>query len=228
VVTRRLFSRIAIGLGVVLGACTATAQVTPTAGYPPPDDTPSVRVGGTLFLDYTRTIRPQITDANGTQVSPSAFNVPRAYINVTGQVNHLIAFRITPDITREGGTGSSLAGSMTLRLKYGYAQLNLEDWMWRGTYIRGGMIQTPYVEFEESVYRYRFQGPVFADREGFLTSADVGLAFRAQSPSGRAEIFTGFYRARATTAPRPTIRRRFKCAQPFARSWHQGSDEACA
>ena len=73
------------------GGSQASAQVTPAAGYTPPDDTPSVRVGGVLFLDYTNTQEPQITDADGNRVSQSAFNVGRAYINVTGQLNHLFA-----------------------------------------------------------------------------------------------------------------------------------------
>src|SRR5689334_19170057 len=93
------------------------AQVTSAESYTPPDDTPSVRVGGTLFLDFTRTQAPQITDADGNRVSQSQFNVGRAYLNVTGQLNHLIAFRITPDVVRETGTGSSSNGSLTYRLK---------------------------------------------------------------------------------------------------------------
>lgn len=171
----------------------AHAQVTPAPGFPPPDDNPSVRVGGVLFSDYTRTLSPEIVDANGNKVDPSSFNIARAYLNVTGQVNHLIAFRVTPDVARESGTGSSLNGSMTLRLKYGYAQLNFDDWLWRGSYARAGMIQTAYIDLEESIYRYRFQGPVFADREGFLPSADVGVSFRTMFPGGYGEAVVGMY-----------------------------------
>jgi hypothetical protein len=171
-------------LGVLFSVCSAAAQVTPANPYPPPDDTPSIRVGGTLFADYTYTLAPETTDADGNLVNPNAFSVVRAYINVSGQVNHLFSFRITPDLSRESGTGSSLAGSMVFRLKYGFAQLNLDDWMWRGSFVHGGMIPTPYVEFEESIYRYRFQGPVFVDRETFLPSADLGAAFRTQFPGG--------------------------------------------
>jgi hypothetical protein len=103
-------------------------------------------------------------------------------------MNHIIAFRITPDISRETGSGSSLNGSMVFRLKYGYAQINLDDWLWRGSSVRAGMIQTPLVDFEESVYRYRFQGPTFTDREGCLTSADVGVSFRTQFPGERRRL----------------------------------------
>jgi len=182
-----------IVLAFVLAGAPAHAQVTPPPTTPPPDDNPSVRVGGTLFADFTQTIAPKIVDTGGAVVSPSAFNVTRAYINVTGQLNHLFAFRITPDIVRETGAGSSLNGSMTLRLKYGYVQMNLDDWLWRGTFVRAGMIQTPFVDFEETVYRYRFQGPTFTDREGYLTSSDYGAAARTLLPRGYGEIYGGVY-----------------------------------
>jgi hypothetical protein len=180
-------------VAVALVPSRATAQVTPTAGFPPPDDTPSVRVGGTLYVDYTNALDPPITDVNGNLVDPSAFNVGRAYINITGQVNHIIAFRVTPDIVRETGAGSSLNGSLTFRLKYGYGQINLDDWLWRGTYVRAGMIQTPVVDFEEGIYRYRFQGTLMIEREGYLTSSDAGVAFHAQTPNGLAEVYGGYF-----------------------------------
>jgi hypothetical protein len=197
-------------LSIGLGSSPVAAQVTPGGALPPPDDTPSVRVGGTLFLDYTRTLEPEVTDADGNPVSPDAFNVSRAYINVTGQLNHLIAFRITPDITRETGTGSSLSGSLTFRLKYGFAQVNLDDWMWRGSYVRAGVIQTPYVEFEESVYRYRFQGPIFVDRETYLTSADFGVSFRTQFPGGYGEVVAGAYNGDGYTRLDPNDQKAFQ------------------
>ena len=197
-------------LTLTLAASPAAAQVTPTPSTPPPDDNPSVRVGGTLFADFTKTIAPPITDAGGASVSPSAFNVSRAYINVTGQLNHLFAFRITPDIVRETGSGSSIAGSMTLRLKYGYVQMNLDDWLWRGTYVRAGMIQTPFVDFDETVYRYRFQGPTFADREGYMTSSDYGAAARTLLPRGYGEIYGGLYNGEGFTRADPNDQKAFE------------------
>src|SRR3954466_5574592 len=108
-------------------AAPCAAQVTPAAGYTPPDDTPAIKVGVTIFTDYTVQQQPKITDSDHNQVTFNSFNVGRSYINVTGNISHSIAFRITPDISREGGTGSSLNGSYTFRLKYAYAQWNLDD-----------------------------------------------------------------------------------------------------
>ena len=175
----------------------ATAQVTPAEGYTPPDDSPAIKVGATIFADYTYQSAPKVTDTDGNTVSPNSFNVGRAYINITGNVSHLLAFRITPDIVRETGgstgTGSSLSGSLTFRLKYAYAQVNLDDWMWKGTWTRFGMQQTPWVDFEEGVYRYRFQGNVFLDREGYLSSSDVGASFRTAFPDNYGDVHVGFY-----------------------------------
>src|SRR5438309_8505110 len=91
---------------VTLSAWTArnaAAQVTPAAGYTPPDDTPSIRVGVTFYGDYTYTQSPQTTDADGNVINASAFNVTRSYINITGNVSHIVAFRFTPDVVRETG-----------------------------------------------------------------------------------------------------------------------------
>src|SRR6266404_1473232 len=81
----------------------AFAQITPAAGFTPPDDTPSIKVGVTMYADYTYTQNPQSTDADGNVINPSAFNVSRSYINVTGNLNHIVAFRITPDVVRQTG-----------------------------------------------------------------------------------------------------------------------------
>ena len=98
-----------------------SAQVAPgsPSGQPAADDTPAVKVGGTLFADYTVVQAPEITDGDRNTVVANAFNVGRAYINVTGRISHLISFRITPDIFREAGPGSSLNGSYVFRLSYG-------------------------------------------------------------------------------------------------------------
>ena len=185
------------GVGLLaLAVFTSPAAAQAPAAAPPaarsPDE-PSVRVGVTVFADYTVTQEPKGVDVDGNRFTPSAFNIARAYINVTGQINHIVQFRVTPDITRETGTGSALNGSLTYRLKYAYAQFNLDDWMNRGSYARFGMQQTPYIGFIDEVYRYRFQGPTFEDREGLLSSADVGATMRYVFARNYGDVHGGFY-----------------------------------
>ena len=49
--------------GVLAGFGSVWAQVTPAAGTTPPDDTPSFKIGTTIFTDYTYTKEPTTTDA---------------------------------------------------------------------------------------------------------------------------------------------------------------------
>lgn len=177
---------------LTLLAGVAGAQVTPAAASSV-DDTPTVKVGGTIFGDYTYVDSPTTKDADGNTIHPSSFNASRAYINITGQLYHRISYRITPDVARETGSGSSLSGSQTFRLKYAFAQLNLDDWTTKGSFVRLGVQQTPLIDYQESAYRYRFQGPVFVDREGYLASSDGGLAAKWMIPNGYGEIYGGFY-----------------------------------
>lgn len=179
----------------------ALAQVTPAAGFTPPDDTQSIGVGAVIFYDYTLTNNPKATDAAGQRVTTNAFNVARTYINVTGRISSIVSFRITPDITRETNSGGSLDGSMSLRLKYGYAQMTLDRFTgsWRNTWVRVGMQQTPFIDGEESVYRYRFQGTLFAERDGGLSSADYGVSFHTNLPNNYGDVHAGVYNGEGYT-----------------------------
>jgi hypothetical protein len=181
----------AVMIALMPGSISAQVAAPPPAA--PPDDTPSVKVGGTIYADYTYTVSPESTDADGNPVNPSAFNVTRSYINLTGSLSHIVAFRITPDITRETGGDSSLDGSLVFRLKYAFAQFNLDDWLAEGSWARLGIQQTPWVDFEEGIYRYRFQGTVFVEREGFLSSSDAGASFHYDLPSGYGDLHAGYY-----------------------------------
>jgi hypothetical protein len=175
----------------------ALAQSQPPAGPTAADDRPSAEIGVTLFTDYTVQQHPKILDSDGNAVTFNQFNVGRAYINVTGKISRAVAFRITPDVARETGTGSSLNGSYTFRLKFAYAQFNLDRWTRTRAWVRLGLQPTPWVDFINSVYRYRFQGGPLEEREGFMQSSDAGASFAYPLPGGYGDIHTGYYNGEA-------------------------------
>ena len=191
-------------LVLLAGAAAAGAQTAPPAAAPArPDDTPAVKVGGLLFMDYTHQTSPAIKDADGNSVQPSSFNITRAYVNVTGSISHLVAFRITPDVARETGVGSSLNGSYIFRLKYALAQFNLDDWLTKESWVRFGLLPTPYLEHMDPIYRYRFQGLNFAESPivgSALSSADGGAAFRTTLPSNYGDVVVGLFNGEGYTA----------------------------
>jgi hypothetical protein len=180
-----------VAMGV--SATTVSAQVAPPSGAASSSDTPSIRIGVTIFGDYTYTKEPETTDADGNSINGSAFNIARSYINVTGNISRIVAFRVTPDVLRAGSdAGAALNGGLAFRIKYAYAQFNLDDWM-PGAYARFGIQQTPWLDYVEGIYRYRFQGTLFAEREGYFASADAGASFRYNFPSNYGDIHVGVY-----------------------------------
>jgi hypothetical protein len=195
---------------LVLGAGqTARAQVTPAAGSTPPQDTPAIKIGALIFADYTYQQAPPTKDAAGNDVHSSSFNVTRAYINVTGNISHLVAFRITPDVTRASVPGTSLDGSLAYRLKYAYAQFALDDWLPKGSWVKLGMQQTPFLDSIEGIYRYRFQGTTFTEREGYLASSDLGVTFRTAFPKNYGDVHVGFYNGEGYTKPEVNNKKAF-------------------
>jgi hypothetical protein len=175
-------------------AVTVTAQTQAAAPPPAPSpDTPSIRVGATIFTDYAVQQEPAIIDVDGNQVEQSQFEITRAYINLTGNASKRIAFRLTTDIARETGTGSALNGSYTVRLKFAYIQWNLDDALGKDAYVRLGIQPTPWLVHMDDIYRYRFQGQEFEERDGYLTFADVGVSMHYTVPHDYGDVHTGLY-----------------------------------
>jgi hypothetical protein len=183
-----------------LGAGPALAQVTPAAGYTPPDDTPSFKMGATLFSDFTYTDEPTTTDVDGNVIHPHGFDVTRAYINFFGTINHIVSVRVTPDIARlstkngpNDAVSNSLDGSLTFRLKYAFGQFNLDNAWSKGSWVRFGVQQTPYVEWMENIYHYRFQGTTYTEREGYQSSSDFGLSAHYNFAGNYGDVHGGYY-----------------------------------
>jgi hypothetical protein len=162
-----------------------TAAGTPAqapAALPNQPTYPTVSLGVLSYLQYDAELKNR-DDYN-------AFDVTRGYINIVGDLAKNVRFRITPDVRRV--TDGSLSGSLALRLKYGFAEFDnvLGDKSW----VRFGLHQTPWLDFEESINRYRVQGQMFAEREGIIPgSGDFGAGFLTPLPSGYGEINAGVY-----------------------------------
>lgn len=128
----------------------------------------------------------------------NAFDLTRAYININAQLSRNVRFRFTPDIRRITDPTGSLGTSLVLRVKYGFMQLDnvgaARSW------IRFGLHQTPWLDFEESINRYRVQGTVFSEREALIPgSADFGVSYFTPLPNGYGEIHSGVYNGEGFT-----------------------------
>jgi len=172
-----VFSLMVVFVGV------ARAQTSPPPASPAPEpDYPVVRIGVLSYVQYDA----ELENRDGYNV----FDLTRGYININGQLARNVRFRITPDI-RRATSDSTLAGSLIFRVKYAFVELdNLKtDRSW----VRFGAHQTPWLDFEEGINRYRVQGTMFSERENLIPgSSDFGAGYF--TPIGKfIDIQTGVY-----------------------------------
>lgn len=169
----------------LLIATPAAAQSTPPASAP---TYPTVKVGMLSYLQYDA----ELKNRDGF----NAFDITRGYINVTGQLSPNVKFRFTPDVKRV--TDGSLAGSLTVRVKYGF--LEFDNLLGKKSWLRVGDSQTPWIDFEEHINRYRVQGLVFAEREGLLpSSGDFGVGYLTPVGGDYGEMHVGVYNGEGAT-----------------------------
>ena len=188
-----------IGVTSSAFAQATAAPQTPAAAPPAEPDYPVIRIGMLSYVQYDA----ELENRSGLNV----FDVTRAYLNVNGQLARNVRFRFTPDIRRT--TDGSLAGTLVLRVKYAFAQfdnlLNERSW------VRFGAHQTPWLDFEESVNRYRVQGTMFSEREGLIPgSSDFGASYFTPLPNGYGEVHTGVFNGEGYTQ---TDANKYKSAQ---------------
>ena len=179
---------------LLAGASSAFAQ-TPVAAQAPATPQPApepqypiVTVGVLSYLQYDA----ELKNRDGF----NAFDVTRGYINIVADVAKNVRFRITPDVRRI--TDGSLSGSLTFRVKYAFAEFDnlLGDKSW----LRFGVHQTPWLDFEESINRYRVQGQMMSEREGIIPgSGDFGVGYFAPLGGGYGEINVGVYNGEGFT-----------------------------
>lgn len=143
--------RILVGAaaGVLLVSGQAAAQ----------QSSPPVKIGGVVYAQY-------LYQFGDTAAHGNNFDLTRAYVNVTGGLGGGVGFRVTSDVHRASD------GSLDLRLKYAYATYTPKGSNLTGKF---GQIHTPWVDYEESLWDYRMQGTTVFDRNGYLTSSDIGL-----------------------------------------------------
>jgi hypothetical protein len=129
----------------------------PAVAQAPATQAPQLTVGGVVYTQY------QYTDA---AVHTNTFDLTRAYVNVLGRFSGGITTRVTADIIPSGVT------NQVVRLKYAFAA-----WTPIGSSLtyKLGMMQTPFVDFEETLWDYRMQGTIAVDRNGAMTSSDIGF-----------------------------------------------------
>jgi hypothetical protein len=121
------------------------------------------------------------------------FELERSYLTFRMPAGDRAAIRITADIFQQQSTGAdAYYKGWAFRAKYAYLNytfLKNTDWRVDG---RLGMIQNSVIEQQESFWpRYLSQVPT--ERNGYFSSADVGVATIVGLPSKMGELYAAVY-----------------------------------
>ena len=147
--------------------------------------TERVEIGGRVFLGWTWNLTEDMDNAN-------TFDLTRAYLFAKVKLADHIKARVTIDapareplVTVSGDPGvtkvTSGAGRFDVVLKHAF--LEVDRLFVDGLMLKLGMADTPWLSYEEAQSQYRFVSGMFLDREGYMSSTDLGLTLGYELPS---------------------------------------------
>lgn len=157
-------------MAIVLGLCCVTGG--------PALAQRTVQVSGLVYAGWHLDFGPGAGGDN-------RFDISRAYVTLSGRTSERVSGRLTTDAIREQNR------ELSVRLKFAFVQYQVPG---SAIAIRFGLTGTPAVPFEEALWDYRMHGPMPADRNKYLSSADVGLVMDGRWGAGeRVQLTSGVY-----------------------------------
>ncbi|NUQ81463.1 MAG: hypothetical protein HUU10_07610 [Bacteroidetes bacterium] len=154
---------------IALFICISSASgllAQPVATPPPATPLSGLDISMQWFLGYVA--------GTDKQSAKDEFLLKRGYVDIRKKIDDTFSGKITTDITVDKeGDGK---GDVEVRLKYLYLKMNLESMaLFHKPYLEFGMVHTPWIDFEQSINRYRVQGTMFMERANVVGSADYGI-----------------------------------------------------
>ncbi|MBI1822333.1 MAG: hypothetical protein HY036_02095 [Nitrospirae bacterium] len=160
-------------------------------------------IEGTGFVDFTavsgdsyksgtygsKIITP--TQADGKVGTDNGFHFTRAYITAKQKINDDLMVRFTYD-EKDGYTGRAF-------VKYVYGDYSYMP----GQKVRFGLGHTPWIDFEEGLYPYRFLGQVFSDFQGAQSSSDTGVSLIGSFMDKMLDYHIGVYEGEGYSSTTP-------------------------
>jgi len=150
---------------------------------------PTVTVGGVGYIQYFYGFNEDSTLKSGSNGYGHAnnFDVTRAYINVVAKLPDGVGVRFTPDIITS--RNSTITG-LIFRIKYAFIS-------WTPTNspltFKVGEIQTPWLDWEETLWDERVEGQMGMERAGYLSSSDFGFSVDGNIHYDKLNFTAGIY-----------------------------------
>src|SRR3989454_4117719 len=188
-----------------------------------------IELKATFYFDYTYATGDSFTGdvankglnnttANNNRGLAKGFHLTRTYLTLIKRFDEGHHFRLTLDqmVNNVGGnscpntkssagkcheaapfrlSGYAGTGRNTVFVKYAY----YNHVVLPGLEVRVGQHQTPWIEYEEHRWTYRFRGPVMVDEQNFQTSSDLGVSVLGKVLNNKVDYHIALQRDRKST-----------------------------
>jgi len=141
------------------------------------------------------------TATTATSTKSVGLAVDRAYFTAKYSFNDDWMMRLTTDM----GTETALGKQQNIYVKYAYAEGKLAG---DAAVLRVGQSHTPWIDYEQGLWKHRYVAKVMSDQYGFDTSADLGMGLKGKLMDGTVGYFatvtngTGYSNGTRTTTGR--------------------------
>lgn len=138
-----------------------------------------------------------VSDPDPTMEGYSEFAITRAYFTLKAEFieNAEAPFKLRAKATLDvANLAKFLTGEVTAKttsiayLKYAYGEIGNFNFMPGDLYFRFGQQPTPYIGYENKLWKFRYVGKVLSDHTKYLNSADLGLCVGYKFPKKLGDI----------------------------------------
>ncbi len=173
---------------------TSDTAKSPDAPHPAPlpaaamkPATPGLDFSAWVFGDFQVQTDSAAKAANGGS-KPNKFDIGRAYLTFKGPLGDRVSYRVTTDIRQNASTDSYKG--WIVRLKYGFLQYDYLKPNADGAsaFARIGMLHTVLIDHQENFWP-RYLTNTAVEKNGFFSSADLGVATGITLPNKLGEIY---------------------------------------
>ncbi len=141
-----------------------------------------LKVEGKVF---TKLVQDKETVAD---TKTQAATVDRAYVTLKYDFDKDWMMRITTDVHQTSASELSQKNN-NIFLKYAYLQGKLAG---DAAVLRLGQSHTPWIDYEQGLWKHRYFAKVMTDQNGYDASSDLGIGLKGKVANGKAKYFVTY------------------------------------
>jgi len=144
------------------------------------DGASKLKIGGKFFLNATDY---KVTKNGVTDTKTRSIAVDRAYFTAKYYFDQDWMMRITTDMVVDPNLKSK---NSNIFLKYAYVEGKL---MGDAVVLRLGQSHTPWIDYEQGLWKHRYVSKVLVDTQGYDASSDLGIGLKGKVADGLVGYF---------------------------------------